>query len=226
MYTDTDEDAQIIDEYNIFMNQIDWSSIQSLYVNEVVKVIEKPCLPLPEFTNEEEIAELVTKNSKLQANKLLRELIESGLSKEIAESYISYDLLNSDFRKILCSSSEGIFATIRANTREEYEKLSELESLKRNLDFDEAIVPLDKPLEAFINFGGFKFGFTLFCDLNDFKERFRKFVRENNCVRKRWCPEYYSETFETMGLTITNRRKVVNKIVRTVQYIHGIDFKN
>lgn len=226
MYTDTDEDAQIVDQYNNFMNQIDWSSIQNVYANEMMKVMEGPCLPLPEFTNEEEVTELVTKNSKLQGDKLLRELIQSGLSKDIAHSYISDDIMKSDFRKILCSSSEAMFRSIAANIRGEYAKFSEMEPLKRHIDFNDAIIPPERPLEAFINSGAFKFGIHFFCDLDEFRKRFREFVRENNCVRKRWCPEYYSETFENMGLIIIRIRKVVNNIIRVVEVIQGIDFKD
>ena len=154
----------------------------------------------------------------------MRELRESGVPKKMAQSYIYYDLMDSDFRKVLCSRSEAMFKTIAANTRGEYQKLSEIEPLKREINFDETIIPPERPLEAFINSGTFKFGINFFCDLDEFKKRFREFVRENICVRERWCPEYYSETFENMGLIVLTRR-IIYKSRRQV-IIQGIDFKS
>ena len=81
------------------------------------------------------------------------------------------------------------------------------------------------PLCAFLDSGIFNYDDspTAYCDYNQFKELYNSYVRENNLVKERWCPDFYLATFNDKGLCIGKKKTSRGGTSTTVTVIHGLE---
>lgn len=93
---------------------------------------------------------------------------------------------------------------------------------KELTEFRERMRRAVDPLMAYLDSGIFTFSPSLHTELKGFKDGFSDYVRENNLERKRWCPDFYTMTFQDKGIIIMKKRISRGGVTSSIDVMTGI----
>lgn len=142
MYSDADEDAHAMDLVDGLCNSIDWKKIGREHRERVKR---EPCQPIPNFTNQQELDEVLEKKLRLDQLQMMDVLIEKGIPRAEAHKLLFkgtavryFEEEAEDFRKILCSSwKREMFCGYVSLVEEDLAKYTRFEDVRSKLTFSE-----------------------------------------------------------------------------------------
>lgn len=81
-------------------------------------------------------------------------------------------------------------------------------------------------LHAFLSSGSFQIGNGLSMPLDDFKQAYTDYRKENGFDKVKWTREHYDAVFQDIGVAIKKDTKEYNGSKRTGNFVVGLDLKN
>ena len=80
-------------------------------------------------------------------------------------------------------------------------------------------------LHAFLTSGIFDIGNGLFMPLDDFKQAYTDYIKENGLDRVKWTREHYDAVFQDLGILVNKAKMEYDGTMRTGNFIIGLDLK-
>lgn len=116
MNTDTDEEAALLEKADVMFAKYD-TAIQNWIKSRNEEIISKPCLPVPSYTSEEEVNELVRKRMIMDTDTFMDDLIPQH-----------------PFRKLLCAATEeAIFRRMEKRVNDYFIKYTTLKEIRTKI---------------------------------------------------------------------------------------------
>ena len=122
MYTDTDEEAALLEKADVIFAKYD-TAIQYWVKSRNKEIISKPCLPVPSYTSEEEVNELVRKRMIMDTDTFMDDLMPQH-----------------PFRKLLCHAiEEAIFRQLEKRVNDDFIKYTTLKEIRTKLSLPKTL---------------------------------------------------------------------------------------